>query len=233
MDNCETCLVRNRAICSALEPDELRDLSRIGRTIGIEKGETVIWEGDDAPIVANVVEGMLQLSTSTSDGREQIVGVVYPSDFIGRPFGATSGNSVTSLTDARLCVFTRAAFDRFAQDHPKLEHELLTRTLSELDRARQWLLFVGQRSASERVASFLLEMSRKLSRETCIAAPVPLDRFDLPLGRRQIADILGLTIETVSRQLRRLRDRKIIDVPGRRTIEIQDRNALEHESGRD
>lgn len=230
MSECETCLVRNSAICSVLKPEELRDLSRLGRSVKVEKGHTVIWEGDDAPIVASIVQGMLQLSTSTCDGREQIVGVIYPSDFIGRPFGSQSGNSVTALTDARLCVFTRSAFDRFAQDHPTLEHELLTRTLADLDQARQWALFVGQRTAAERLASFLLEMSGRLSGETRAVAPVALDRFELPLGRQQIADILGLTIETVSRQLRRLRDKNIIDVPDRRTIEILDRKALECES---
>ena len=99
---------------------------------------------------------MLKLSTGTEDGREQIVGVVYPSDFIGRPFGATSGHGVTALTEARVCVFSRRDFDAFAREHPALEHKLLQRTLAELDRTRRWMLLLGRKSASEKLATFLL-----------------------------------------------------------------------------
>jgi len=184
-----------------------------------------VWEGEDALLVANVLEGVLKLSTSTSDGREQIVGVVYPSDFIGRPFGERSHHSVTALVDSRVCLFPRAAFDRFAHDHPELEHRLLNRALDELDRARRWMLLLGRKSAPERVASFLLEMSVRLAEAGC-EHDGPLDRFELPLDRQQIADVLGLTIETVSRQLSALRASGVIDLPGRRALHILDRGRL-------
>lgn len=232
MSSCDTCLVRNRAICAVLEPDALEELNRIGRRKNVRRGETVIWEGDDAPIVANVLEGMLKLTSATGDGRELIVGITFPSDFIGRPFGASSTNSVTALTDAQLCVFTRSSFDSFAKLHPNLEHELLERTLGELDRAREWMLLLGRKSASERVASFLLEMSKRLGGSTCEGPTGPADNFELPLSRQQTADILGLTIETVSRQLGRLRDAGIILTPDRRAIEILNRPMLENEAER-
>jgi len=232
MSSCDTCLVRNSAICSVLETDALDELNRIGRRKKVRRGETVIWEGDDAPIVANVIDGMLKLTTATGDGREMIVGITYPSDFIGRPFGASSTNSVTALTDAELCVFTRSSFDGFAKKHPGLEHELLERTLGELDRARSWMLLLGRKSAAERVASFLIEMSKRLGGQACESPAGPADRFELPLSRQQTADILGLTIETVSRQLGRLRDAGMILTPDRRTIEITDRAGLESESER-
>lgn len=233
MSSCDTCLVRNRAICSVLGQGEIEDLNRIGRRKKLRRGETLIWEGDDAPVVANVIDGMMKLTTATGDGRELIVGVSFPSDFIGRPFGASSSNSVTALTDAELCVFTRGNFDSFAKSHPALEHELLERTLTELDRTRQWMLLLGRKSAGEKVASFLLEMSRRLSRQTCEAGIGPTDRFELPLSRQQTADILGLTIETVSRQLGRLREAGIIVTPDRRTIGILNRSALEAEAARE
>ena len=230
MSACDTCLVRNRAICSVLDSDEISGLNTIGRRKKVRRGETLIWEGDDAPVVANVIEGMMKLTTATGDGREQIVGVSFPSDFIGRPFGATSANSVTALTDAELCVFTRSSFDSFAKSHPALEHELLERTLTELDRTREWMLLLGRKSAAEKVASFLIEMSRRLGRQSCEAGSGPASKFELPLSRQQTADILGLTIETVSRQLGRMRDAGIIALPDRRTVEILDREALLAES---
>jgi len=225
--DCADCTVRDRAICAALTPDERSALGTIGRFQTVARGQTLLWEGDDSLLVANVVEGMLKLSASTSDGREQIVGVVYPSDFIGRPFGERSHHSVTALTDARVCLFPRGAFDRFAHSHPHLEHRLLERALDELDRARRWMLLLGRKSATERVASFLLELSHRLAEaEAGCEARGPLDRFDLPLDRQQIADVLGLTIETVSRQLSALRARGLIDLPGRRSIAILDRATL-------
>lgn len=92
MTTCETCLVRDSAICSALDAQEVAALSAIGRRRVITPGESLLWEGEDSVVVANVIEGVLKLSTGTADGREQIVGVVYPSDFIGRPFSGTTSH---------------------------------------------------------------------------------------------------------------------------------------------
>lgn len=219
---CQRCDVRSRAICGTLAEDERAALNRLGRRVTVQAGQTVMWEGDDATIVANVIYGTLKLSASTGDGREQIVGVVYPSDFIGRPFGRSTPHSVTALTDARLCLFTRVAFDGFAREHPELGHRLLQRTLDDLDRARTWMLLLGRKNAREKIATFLLDMSHRLAGE----GEAPLDSFALPLSRQQIADVLGLTIETVSRQLTDMKRAGIVALPGRRTVDILDRDRL-------
>lgn len=231
MNACANCLVRNRAICASLGSAELDVLNQIGRRQTVKRGQVLIWEGDESLLVANVIEGVLKLSTSTADGREQIVGVVYPSDFIGRPFGQNSQHTVTALTDARVCSFTRSAFDGFARQHPELEHKLLERTLTELDRARAWMLLLGRKSAGEKVSSLLLEMSRRLAGAACSGPSEGLDRFELPVDRQQMADLLGLTIETVSRQLTRLRSAGIVDTPDRRSVVILDRIALAANAG--
>jgi CRP/FNR family transcriptional regulator len=143
MNDCSSCIVRNRAICSSLTPDELALLGKMGRRQKVKAGHTLLWEGDDAPVVANVLEGVLKLVVAASDGREQIVGIVFPSDFIGRPFGKESPYSVTAMTDAEVCIFNRNAFDDFASEHPDLQQKLLRRTLDELDRARHWMMLLG------------------------------------------------------------------------------------------
>ena len=232
MSACDTCVVRNRAICAALDTEELKALNAIGRRRMLEPGESLMWEGEDSVLVANVVDGVLKLSTGTEDGREQIVGVVYPSDFIGRPFGSTSGHGVTALTQAKVCVFSRRDFDAFAREHPALEHKLLQRTLAELDRTRRWMLLLGRKSASEKLASFLLEMSERLVQPGCdTMVETPLRRFALPFSRQQVADVLGLTIETVSRQFTRLKAEGLIDLPSRREVVILDRAGLMAEAG--
>lgn len=224
MNQCAVCQVRNQAICGALMPAELEAMSRIGRKVDMRRGETLIWEGDEAILVANVIDGVLKLSTSTEDGREMIVGMVYPADFIGRPFGHSNAHDVTAVTDARICVFPRSGFDSFARSHPELEHKLLERTLAELDRARDWMLLLARKSASEKVATLLLELSQRLAghHEGTAAS----DNFALPFSRQQMADLLGLTIETVSRQLTQMRRAGIVDLPDRRTVHVLDRPAL-------
>jgi len=232
MSSCDLCVVRNRAICSSLNKDELEVLNSIGRRRTLSAGESLFWEGEDSVLVANVIDGVLKLATGTEDGREQIVGVVYPSEFIGRPFGGTTNHGVTALTEARVCVFNRSDFDAFAREHPGLEHKLLERTLSELDRTRDWMVLLGRKSASEKVASFLLELTERLTPAGCeVSFDASPRRFTLPFSRQQIADVLGLTIETVSRQFTRLKNEGLIDLPSRREVTVLDQEGLIAEAG--
>ena len=229
MSDCASCAVRGRAICASLDAGELAELGRMGRRQRVKSGHTLIWEGDDAPLVANVLKGVLKLVVAASDGREQIVGIVFASDFIGRPFGKESLYRVTAMTDAEVCIYNRNSFDAFAGAHPHLQQKLLRRTLDELDRARYWMMLLGRKSAAEKVASFLLEMSDRLAGQ---AGPTRRDDvFELPLGRQQIADILGLTIETTCRQLTRMRADGLLDLPSRREVVIHDRRAVEAMAG--
>ncbi len=217
--------MRNRAICADLDNGEIALLNAIGRRRTLAPGEQLLWEGDEAVLVANVVEGVLKLSSQTSDGREQILGIAYPSDFIGRPFGESTPYGVEALTEATVCVFPRTDFDRFARDHSRLEHKLLERTLAELDRTRRWMLMLARLNAEQKLASFLLEMEERLGgARTCAGSSG--SAFELPLDRQQIADLLGLTIETVSRHFSKFRAEGLIDTPSRREVLVRDRTKL-------
>lgn len=227
MTACSTCTVRERAICQSLREPELDTLSQMGRRHTVSSGETLMWQGDEEMVVGNVIEGVLKLTASTADGRDQTLGILYPSDFIGRPFGRRSNHSVVALSDARVCTFPRSSFDRFAEDHPDLEHGLLERTLTELDRSREWLVLLGRKSAGERLAAFLLDMANRLG----TADEAGRVRFELPFGRQDIADLLGLTIETVSRQITKLREDGVIATPDRRGIVVLDRDWLVDSAG--
>jgi CRP/FNR family transcriptional regulator len=217
--SCSDCLVRASAICGSLDAAGLAELGRMGRKVHLRPGQTLLWEGDESVLVGNVLEGMLKLSTVTGDGREQIVGIVFPSDFIGRPFGKNSHHSVTALTEAHVCVFRRGAFDSFAGDHCGIEAALLRRTLDELDRARRWMLLLGRLSADARVASLLLEMIDRLGDRS--GGPVTL-----PLSRQQMGDLLGLVIETVSRTMTKFERAGLIGLPGGRRVTLRDRDGL-------
>lgn len=229
---CQACAVRSRAICADLDSEEIGLLNAIGRRRKLEPGEQLLWEGDDAVLVANVIEGVLKLSSETASGKEQILGLVYPSDFLGRPFGETNSYGVEALVPAEVCVFYRADFDRFAREHPKLEHRLLERTLAELDRTRRWMLLLGRMNAEQKLASFLIETIERLEPASCsLVSGKDRRQIELPLSRQHIADVLGLTIETVSRQFTRMKKGGLIDISGRRDVTILDWDALTERAG--
>ena len=223
MNACLNCAVRERAICQSLPVEDLTELHRAGRRQSIKRGQTLWWQGGDAHSVAHVTGGVLKLCVAAPEGREQTVGIKLASDFIGRPFGETNSHSVVALTDADICSFPRHTFDAFVREHQELERELLLYTLNDLDRTRHWILLFGHRGASERIAIFLLHMA-----ERCAArrSGKGTEFFDLPMGRRDIADLLVLTIETVSRQFTVLRSEGIIATSGQRSVRLLDRERL-------
>lgn len=226
-DICADCAVRDQALCGSLDDRELTALNKLGQRRRVVRGETMIWAGDESVICANLLSGVLKLSASTSDGREQIVGLLYPADFVGRPYAQEADFTVTALTDAELCVFPRGPFEQVLEDHARMERLLLQRTFSALDEARSRMLMLGRKSAEEKIADFLLDMARRAGASGCRATPTGPVTFDLPLTRGQIADVLGLTIETVSRQMTRLKAAGVIALPGGRAVTICNRGALE------
>jgi CRP/FNR family transcriptional regulator len=225
MKSCAQCVIREKAICQSLSEDELDSLNAVGRHQALKRGQTVVWQGDESLLVGNVIDGVLKLSVTSAEGKDQTLGIMFPSDFIGRPFGARTQHSVVALTDAHICTFRRSGFDDFARRHPDLEHSLLQRTLLDLDRTREWMVLLGRKSAMARLASFLVAMGERVGR-TVQADDNGTLHFDLPLSRQDIADLLGLTIETVSRQITHLRERGIIETPGRRGIVVLDGESL-------
>lgn len=224
-ERCADCAVRDSALCASLDDDELEALHVLARHKVIPRGQVVVWEGDVSSLCANIVSGVLKVTSATADGREQIVGLLFPGDFVGQPFRAETSLTVTALSDADLCIYPRQGFEAVLDDHSKLERMLLQRTMSALDDARARMLSLGRKSAEERVSGFVLEMADRCR------ADGPQDSFDLPLTRGQMADVLGLTIETVSRQLTNLKGAELIAVRPGRGITILDRAGLEARAG--
>ncbi len=228
---CSDCGVRDRALCSSLNNDELEQLGRLGMQRRLLRGETLLRAGDPPLVCANLQSGAMKITHLGANGSEAIVGLVYPGDFIGWPYAGANDHDVVALTDVELCVFPRAGFERALGDHRRMEQQLLRRTHEELTRARDWLSRLARASAGARVAAFLADTARRLGPSDCrrvagSEAPEPGTTFDLPLSRGEIADVLGLTIETVSRQMTRLRAAGTIALPGGRAIVITDPAAL-------
>lgn len=173
-------------------------------------GQAFVLEDDDNMPVANVLSGQLKVSRALSDGRTQLMRLLRPGDFM--PGGhITSGVTITALTASSLCVVPRHLLDELARKHPALEKALRTELETEIADAQDHLMALGRMTAVERVANFFL-------RERTHAARLGenTDPFTLYLTRAEIADYLGLTTETVSRVITRLKNAGLLRFePGR------------------
>jgi len=223
---CADCSVRNRALCGTLSDNELVELNRIGRRRQLAAGETVAWAGEHAELCGNVLSGALKLTAATGDGREQTVGTLYPADFIGRPYADQTEFTVTAMTPSEICTFPQRPFERLLEEHVQLERQLLNHAFAALSGARAQMLTLARRTATEKVAGFLLDMASRSDAGASRATPDGPVTFDLPLNRGQVADLLGLTIETVSRQLTKLKLAGIIALPSVRGVTIRNETAL-------
>lgn len=227
-DICAECKVRELALCSTLSDVELVRLNAISRHRHLAKGATLMWAGEESVVCANVLSGVLKMTAAAADGREQIVGLLFPPDFVGQPQGGTMAFSVTALAETELCIVPRGPFQTLLNEHLKMARLLLRRTLTTLDDARARMLLLARGTAEEKLAGFLLEMAdRALVGAPDAARDHPVT-LQLPLSRGQIADVLGLTVETVSRQMTHLRTAGIIALPGGRALTVLDHSALKH-----
>ena len=230
--DCSDCPIRHRAVCARCETEELERLEEVKYYRSFEAGQTVIWSGDKMEFVGSLVSGIATLTQTMEDGRTQMVGLLLPSDFVGRPGRDGAPYDVVATTDIVMCCFRKRPFEDLMNSTPHIAHRLLEMTLDELDAAREWMLVLGRKTAREKIASLLSIIAR---RDTTLNSTGLSNRvvFDLPLTREAMADYLGLTLETVSRQISALKRDQIIILEGKRRIIVPDVGRLMEEAGDD
>ncbi|HSY85706.1 MAG TPA: helix-turn-helix domain-containing protein [Verrucomicrobiae bacterium] len=219
--HCAACEIRELSVCSALSQTELARLSAIIQGRRVETGGTVISEGDPATDLFNVVRGSVKLYKLLPDGRRQVTGFLFPGDFLGIALNDIYAYTAEALEPLQLCRFPRKKLEDLLVELPKLERRLLGETAHELAVAQDQMLLLGRKTAKERVASFLVSLSRRAVKRRRPASPL-----EIPMSRTDMADFLGLTTETVSRTLTQLRRAKLIADNGRKGIAILDRDGL-------
>lgn len=225
--DCSVCAVRDRAACAALQPDERRELAQVGRARVFQRGETIFAAGDTQDVCATLTSGLLKISHFDADGHERILSLVHPAGFVGEMFAPMVRHDVVALTESRLCLFARSEYEAAIERYPALARALLRRSAEDLYDARAQIALDGKRSASAKLSSLLLSLARAASQSSCHGASI----FDLPLSRGEMATLLGLTIETVSRQLVRLESEGILVRNGARGIQVLDAARLEELAG--
>ena len=207
--DCAHCAVRQVSVCAALDNEEIAALEAIAQPACFAAKETLFLEGEQADAAYNLTDGVLRLYRIFDDGRRQVVGFLLPGDFVAIGPGGQHGFSADAVTPVTLCRFPRKAFAALLDAKPTLLHRLYDGAEHDLERARDHMMALGQRSAREKIAWFLVHLRRRFARLDPVSDTVPI-----PMSRQDIADYLGLTIETVSRTLSGLaRDKAIAILP--------------------
>lgn len=223
---CDSCAIRERAVCAYCGPEQLAQLDAIKSYRTYPKGATILAAGERSPFVASIVHGVVTLSKTLIDGRMQIVGLQFPADFVGAALRRQAAFDAVAATEVMLCQFERNAFEHLMKTTPQLRVRLIDLMMDELETAREWMALLGQKTAREKVASFLMMIARRNQ-----PGPDGAIVADLPLTRSEIGRHLGLTIETISRQMSSLRGSGVIEFENQRRFRVPEPARLTAEAG--
>jgi CRP/FNR family transcriptional regulator, nitrogen fixation regulation protein len=197
--------------------DVLIGLERIGTRLRFSRDQEIYAEGDHGTCWFKVVSGTVRISKLLADGRRHIAEFCFTGDWFGLDCAEVRGFSAEAVTDATVLRLPRAATERLVEENSALARHLRNEMLKSLDAAQHRLLLLGRMTACERVAAFLIELCERGDES---------GRLDLPMARCDVADYLGLTVETVCRVLSDFRRRRLIAAPTAHRIELLDRQAL-------
>jgi len=220
---CLFCSSRLLSFCGSMDTVELERLDKARSSFTLEARQSLFDEGQDATHIYNLTSGSVKLYKLLPDGRRQITGFLFMGDFFG-----FVGNekeeyiySAEALTKTTMCKFPRLEFYKLMTDYPQIERSILKIASNELAEAQQQMLLLGRMTAVERVASFISMLSERAVKRGQKANPI-----SVPMGQIDIGDYLGLTTETVSRSLSRLKKLNILETELDHKYRILDSEAL-------
>ncbi|HXX51450.1 MAG TPA: helix-turn-helix domain-containing protein [Xanthobacteraceae bacterium] len=213
--------IEGRSDAGAVVVDPLgQSMNLMGATMVYPRNTEIFGENEPADYLYKVVSGSVRTYKILSDGRRQVGGFYLPGDIFGLEFADEHTLSAEAISDTKVLVVKRSTLTALAGRDASVAQQLFTLTGRELCRVQDRILLLVK-SAQERVASFLLEMAERVSGNS----------IELPMSRQDIADYLGLTIETVSRTLTSLECAAAIEVPTSRRIVLRNRSALSRMNG--
>ena len=202
----------------------LKDLFRGQPTETFAAGEALFWEGDEAGQIFDVLEGVLRVYRIMSDGRRAVMGFIHPGDVLGVSFQNRYLFTAEAVTEVKIRRFARGRFFTMINETPALRPQLFAILCDEMSAAQDQMLLLGRKTAEERVVSFLLAIHRKSAARA---------EIELPMSRQDMADYLGLTMETVSRMMTSLTRRGLISAGARHTVTLRKLTTLREIAGHD
>jgi CRP/FNR family transcriptional regulator len=217
MSACAQCLARQGTLCGALDEATRGRLLSIAHPEQQAAGRWLVQPGASADAVFILRAGHAHVARLTHEGKRQILAFLFPGDFFAFTYEQHYAYGAWAATDVALCRLTRRQLEALVTATPALERRIRTQVTRQLDSAQELVFTLGRKTAIERVASFLWYLDyrqRKLGR--------PGATTDIPMSRADIADFLGLTSESVSRSLTRLRRAGLISLPAADQVGILD-----------
>jgi CRP/FNR family transcriptional regulator len=189
------------------------DAARLSHVSHFDRGHPLFCEGDDADYIYEILEGVVRTSKLLFDGRRQVLSFGYPGDIVGLSHDQFYHSDCEAVSDVKLRVHHKNAFNASFSNEPEFGKQLLKFAAAEMNNMQEHFIMLGRKSATEKVASFLTALLDRVGEKkecrTC---------FNLPMSRSDIADFLGLTIETISRTLTKLREEGIIELPNKHRV---------------
>ncbi len=203
---CISCAARSLTICAPLKEHDLGRIGDIAQTQSHSAQAVLFEEGDSADHLFNVTGGAIKLFRLLPDGRRQIMAFLYTGDFIGMSADDRYDYTAETITSSTLCRFPRRKLEDLMDESPTLQKRLFALAKTDLQAAQDRMVLLGRKTAQEKIASFLLDMSERAG-----SRGQPDNPVFVPMNRADIADFLGLTTETVSRTLTRFRGERLIE----------------------
>ena len=214
---CSLCKIRSYSFCRCLNDDQLEIFSKVSFEKKFTDKENIFLQNDPSTHLYNITEGNVKIYQLLDDGRIQIIGFLYPGDFFGTYKNNKYNYSAEAIGNLRVCVFDQRVLDKYMDQNPILAKELLNETSYELTLAQDRMTVMGRLNAIEKIAIFLINISNQRKRIGWQSNPISLS-----MTRQDIADYLGLTIETVSREISKLKASNIIKIISSKQLFIND-----------
>lgn len=213
---CSLCTVRGRSICTLLSPHEIAHVEKVMAHRHVAQHKAVLVEGEPNDCLYVVVSGCFRLTKYLEDGRRQVTGFLFKGDFFGVRPSRECAYTAEALEDSYVCRFPHSFLDESAADNPGIKDRLIERGQTEYHKAQDHIVLLGKKSAEEQVLAFI-DMIAKSGAVDGETQTVPL-----PMPRQDIADYLGLRLETLSRTLALLKKKGVLKDISRKSLVLSD-----------
>lgn len=221
INGCDACDARSLSVCASMDETGLSRLDALAERLNLGAGEALTRADDPALHVFNITSGSVRVYRLLRDGRRQITGFLFAGDFLGLATSATYVFSAEAIEPVTACRFRKSDFRALIHETPALERRLLDRATHELAAAQNQMLLLGRKTALERVSTFLLDLPAhdpvRHGADGCVR---------LPMTRAEIADYLGLSLETVSRVFTRLKTAGVVRLTSLNEVRVLKAGAL-------
>jgi len=214
---CSECQIRSYSFCRCLKDEQLKEFSKISTNRKFNNKENIFLQEDVADNLYNITQGNVKIYQLIEDGRIQIIGFLYPGDFFGSFKKGKYNYCAEAIGDSKVCIFEKKKLDSYMENNISLARELLNQTSQELTLAQDRMKVLGKFDATEKLSKFIFNITEQRKRIGWQNNPI-----SLPMTRQDIADYLGLTIETVSREISKLKTSNIIKIISSKQIFIND-----------